>query len=111
MTLRTFFMLTGLFMLVPQVWFWFIFQPGRPLVPHRPITRDWWLTTSLRLLSATVFLGGFRVFVNNAVKLDQPAQFAGWFDQVTSISTLSVGAAASVVFLAVFLRYRDWDSK
>jgi hypothetical protein len=68
----------------------------------------WWVGASLRLLATALAMGGFRVMVSNILRGDQPIFFQGWFDEITINATLILAAAASLLFLFVYLAFRIW---
>lgn len=107
--MRVFFVLMGLFMMTPQVWFLLLFRPPGGFFPHRNLSKEEWSGISLRLLSTAVLLMGLRLFLINATHIEEPLKYP-WFEGVTAVVTTGLSGLASVVFLLVYLRYRNWNA-
>jgi len=107
--LRVFFVLMGLFMMAPQVWFLLLFRPPGGYLPHHDSVEGWWVGGSLRLLSTAVLLNGLRLFLVNVTNIEKPAKYS-WFDGTTAFVTTGLSGLASAVFLVVYLRYRNWNT-
>lgn len=108
--MRSFFMVCGFITAVPQIWFLLIHQLPAPFLPVRHPDKRWWLATMVRTLSLSQLLNGARLAVVNSVNIDKPLTFSFWWDTWFAVVTIGMSALASVLFLAVYLRYRDWEA-
>jgi hypothetical protein len=116
--MRTFFLTCGLITSVPQIWFLFLqrklaepmlpyLHTGKHLLGRQP--RRWWLATALRTMSIAMLGTGSRLFVVNAMNIDKPMVLGSWAAASYAAFTVALSAVASVMFLAVYMRYRDWE--
>lgn len=114
MTLRVLYAFLGLITFMSSAAFLVLFHPpyrnfprGKGLVARR----TWWLSVREGLLWLALAGGGFRVFVVNATKLEQPIPYGNAIELWISIGTIAMAAIASCVSLGVYLSYRFWEKE
>lgn len=108
--MRALFALLGLLTFAPPALFLALFRPPGKFFPHRNNEDGWWIGAALRLLALALAAVGFRVFVGSMLNIEHPVIFVSWVDSLTAVITLTLAATASVLFVAVYLFYRNWEA-